>query len=215
MSSLSSLLGGGSGGRSRQAAGTGSTRSRPAADTSSTPAATTVPVPAPAPGGAGSGSGSGGSSASSANPAIQLSDVQSILSNMQVPAGAGEGSGGAAVDLSTGLTGEALQPLLQNQEFLDKVKEFLPAGEEGKEVTLSDLSGTVQSPQFQQAVSMFSMALSSGQLGPLIKEFGLGDDAAAAAAQGDMEAFVKALQNKEGGDKKKDDKDKEEDMALD
>ena len=34
----------------------------------------------------------------------------------------------------------------------------------------------------------------------------------AAAAQGDMEAFVKALQNK--GDKK-DDKDKEEDMALD
>ena len=54
-----------------------------------------------------------------------------------------------------------------------------------------------------------------GQLGPLIKEFGLGDDAAAAAAQGDMEAFVKALQSKEGGDKKKDDKDKEEDMALD
>ena len=31
--------------------------------------------------------------------------------------------------------------------------------------------------------SMFSMALSSGQLGPLIKEFGLGDEAAAAAAQ--------------------------------
>ena len=63
------------------------------------------------------------------------------------------------------------------------MKEFLPAGEEGKEVTLTDLSGTVQSPQFQQAVSMFSMALSSGQLGPLIKEFGLGDEAAAAAAQ--------------------------------
>merc|ERR1711976_491411 len=98
-------------------------------------------------------------------------------------------------------TGETLGPLLQNQEFLDKVKEFLPAGEEGKEVTLSDLSGTVQSPQFQQSLSMFSMALSSGQLGPLIREFGLGD-----------EAFVKALQNK--GDKK-DDKDKEEDMALD
>ena len=88
-----------------------------------------------------------------------------------------------AVDLSTALTGETLQPLLQNQEFLDKVKEFLPAGEEGKEVTLSDLSGTVQSPQFQQAVSMFSMALGSGQLGPVIKEFGLGDEAAAAAAQ--------------------------------
>ena len=93
-----------------------------------------------------------------------------------------------------------------------KVKEFLPAGEEGKEVSLSDLSGTVQSPQFQQALSMFSMALSSGQLGPLIREFGLGDEAAAAAAKGDMEEFVKALQNTGG---KKDDKDKEEDMALD
>ena len=87
------------------------------------------------------------------------------------------------------------------------MKEFLPAGEEGKEVSLSDLSGTVQSPQFQQALSMFSMALSSGQLGPLIREFGLGDEAAAAAAKGDMEEFVKALQNRNG--ENKDDKDKE------
>lgn len=81
-------------------------------------------------------------------------------------------------------------------------------------MTLTDLSGTVQSPQFQQSLSMFSMALSSGQLGPLIREFGLGDEAAAAATQGDMEAFVKALQNNKEGDKK-DDKNKEEDMALD
>jgi len=207
MSSLGSLLSGGSGGRSRQAAGSGSTRQRnpadvqnPPPDRSSSTPATTVPVPAPAPGGAGS------------NPAIQLSDLQSILSNMQVPAGEPV-AGGQSVDLATAMTGEALQPLLRNQEFLDKVKDFLPAGEEGKEVTLTDLSGTVQSPQFQQSLSMFSMALGSGQLGPLIREFGLGDEAAAAATQGDMEAFVKALQNK-GGDKK-DDKNKEEDMALD
>jgi len=199
MSSLSSLLGGGgSGGRSRQAAGTGNTRQSSDSSAPSTPA--TVPVPAPAPGGAG---------AAAANPAIQLSDLQSILSNM----GAGGEGGGPAVDLATAMTGEALQPLLQNQEFLDKVKEHLPAGDEGKEVSLADLSGTVQSPQFQQAVSMFSMALSSGQLGPVIREFGLGDEAAAAAAKGDMEEFVKALQNKEGGEKK--DEPKDEDMALD
>ena len=48
----------------------------------------------------------------------------------------------------------------------------------------------------------------------MIREFGLGDEAAAAATQGDMEAFVKALQNNKEGDKK-DDKNKEEDMALD
>ena len=181
ISSLSSLLGGGaSSGRTRQAAGSGPSRSRETTQTSSTSTTTTttttsssttssstpatVPVPAPAPGGAG--------------PAIQLSDLQSILSNMQVP---GAGAGGGAVDLSTALTGETLQPLLQNQEFLDKVKEFLPAGEEGKETSLADLSGTVQSPQFQQALSMFCMALSSGQLGPLIREFGLGEEAGGAA----------------------------------
>ena len=130
----------------------------------------------------------------------------------KVPAGeAGEGSSGPAVDLASGLTGEALQPILQNQQFLDKVKEFLPAGEDGKEVTSADLAGTVKSPQFQQAVSMFSMALSSGQLGPLVREFGLGEDAAVAAAKGDMGAFVKALQKEKEGE----DKDKQEDMALD
>merc|ERR1712179_728770 len=79
MSGLASLLGGAGAGRSRQAAGTGRTRPTPPADGgSSTPAApatpTTVPVPAPAPGGAGQ----------SSNP-IQLSDLQSILSNIQVP----------------------------------------------------------------------------------------------------------------------------------
>merc|ERR1711971_453800 len=127
-------------------------------------AAPTVPVPAPAPGGAGQ----------SATP-IQLSDLQSILSNIQVPAGGeaiGAGSSGPSVDLSTALTGEALQPILSQEGFLDKVKAFLPAGEEeGKEVTAADLKGTVQSPQFQQAVSMFSMALQSGQIAPLVREF--------------------------------------------
>ena len=38
---------------------------------------------------------------------------------------------------------------------------------------------------------MFSHALQSGQLGPLVKQFGLGDDAVLAAAAADMEAFVK------------------------
>ena len=122
MSSLGSLLsGGGTGGRARQAAGSGNTRQRNPADVQNPPSASsgggdrasstpaTVPVPAPAPGGAGA-----------ANPAIQLSDLQSILSNMKVPAGEPV-SGGQAVDLATGMTGEALQPLLQNQEFLDKV----------------------------------------------------------------------------------------------
>ena len=114
--------------------------------------------------------------------------------NYQVPA-AGGGDGGQAVDLSTALTGEALKPLLQNPEFLDKVKEFLPAGEEGKETSLADVSGTVQSPQFKQALSMFCMALSSGQLGPLIREFGLGEEAAGAADKVRERELVSSVQS--------------------
>jgi len=200
---LSSLLGGG---RTRQAAGGGRTRPPAVTDTPTTPTTpTTVPVPAPTPGGAGP------------QPAIQLSDLQSILSGIQVPpgqeaVGGAAGGSGPAVDLSSGLTGEALQPILSSPGFLEKVREFLPQGEkeDGKEFTAEDLKGTVQSPQFQQAVSMFSLALQSGQLGPLISQFGLGEAATEAAAKGDMAAFVKALQ-----DEKKEKKDEQEDMALD
>jgi len=120
--------------------------------------------------------------------------------------------------LSSGLTLDALQPLLANPEFLNKVKDFLPKEEreEGKQLSSEDLKGTVQSPQFKQAVSMFSMALQSGQLGPLVREFGLGEAATAAANQGDMLAFVQALQksSESGGDKAKK-ADAPEDMALD
>jgi len=211
MPALASLLGNSGSGRSRQAAGTGRTRAPPAAasDTPSTPASTTAPAAAATPAAA--------AAAAAANPSIQLSDLQSILSNIQVPPG-GESIGapsGPAVDLSSALTLESLQPILSNPAFLEKVKDFLPSEEkeEGKELSADDLKGTVQSPQFKQAVSMFSMALQSGQLGPLVREFGLGETAGAAADQGDMLAFVKALQKDAGAEEKKDDG--PEDMALD
>ena len=75
---LASLLGG-SGGRSRQAAGTGRTRPTPA----DTPAAATPAVAAsaaatPTPAAAAA------AAAVAANPSIQLSDLQSILSNIAV-----------------------------------------------------------------------------------------------------------------------------------
>lgn len=42
---------------------------------------------------------------------------------------------------------------------------------------------------------MFSTALQSGQLGPIVSQFEVGSDAVTAANQGNMEDFVKALQN--------------------
>ena len=59
---------------------------------------------------------------------------------------------------------------------------------------------------------MFLMALQSGQLGPLFREFGLVDKATEAATNRDMAAFVKALQDEKKQDKPE--KDEHEDMAL-
>lgn len=86
------------------------------------------------------------------------------------------------------------------------------------------LRSTLQSPQFHQAVSQFSSALESGQLGPVVSQLAVNPEAVAAAAQGNMHDFVKALEKTEeekaadqkkaesGKDPKKDD---DEGMQLD
>ena len=59
-----------------------------------------------------------------------------------------------------------------------------------KTTTVKPLSeqflSTVQSPQFQQALNSFSHALQSGQLGPLIQQFGLPESCVTAANKGSM-----------------------------
>lgn len=56
------------------------------------------------------------------------------------------------------------------------------------------LCTTLSSPQFSQALSMFWSALQSGQAGPVVRQFGLGSDAVNAAATGNLEEFVSALE---------------------
>jgi len=57
-----------------------------------------------------------------------------------------------------------------------------------------------------QAVSMFSAALQSGQLGPVVQQFEVGSEAVNAANQGDLEEFVRALQkSNRGNESPKDD----------
>lgn len=74
-----------------------------------------------------------------------------------------------------------------------------------------ELRDSIQSPQFRQAVSTFGVALQTGQLGPVLAQFGLPDDAIAAANQGDIQAFAQAMEkhykksNEQGEDKKSSD----------
>lgn len=72
------------------------------------------------------------------------------------------------------------------------------------------LKDTLASPQFQQALSMFSNALQSGQLGPVVSQFKLSDDAVSAANSGDLEQFVKALEKASIDDKGAKDDDKKD-----
>ena len=190
----------------RSTAAPSATTTAAAATTTTTPA-TTTPATSSTTGTASSGGVGGGSGAN-----IQLSDLQNILSGLGTPGGSQAAASGPPVDLAAGLTAEAMRPLLSNPDFVKRMKELLPAEHQRESDVGEEISSTVSSPQFQQALSLFSSAFQSAQLAPLIREFDLGDEAVAAATAGDMEAFVKALQKKSKDDDKKDEP---EDMALD
>ncbi|XP_029478165.1 proteasomal ubiquitin receptor ADRM1-like [Oncorhynchus nerka] len=147
--------------------------------------------------------------AASPTQPIQLSDLQSILATMNVPA-AGQG-----VDLASVVTPEIMAPILANAEVQERLLPFLPTGESLPQST-DELHNTLTSPQFQQAMSLFSSALASGQLGPLMNQFGLPTEAVDAANKGDVEAFAKAMETDSKSDHEDDAKDKkDEDMSLD
>ncbi|XP_033988882.1 proteasomal ubiquitin receptor ADRM1-like [Trematomus bernacchii] len=119
-------------------------------------------------------------------------------------------SGGQGVDLSSVLTPEVMAPILSHPEVQQRLSPFLPSGESLPQSS-EELNNTLSSPQFQQAMSMFSSALASGQLGPLMNQFGL-------PAEGDVEAFAKAMETETKSDQdgdSKDKKDDDEDMSLD
>ncbi|CAN0368534.1 unnamed protein product [Lampetra fluviatilis] len=159
---------------------------------------------------------------------IQLSDLQSILTSMNVPTspGATATQPGKSLDLAAVLTPDIMAPILANPEVQQRLLPFLPAGE-ALPLSPDEIQSTMSSPQFQQAMSMFSAALGSGQLGPLMSQFGLPDEAVQAAGHGDVEGFARAMQGRPGGagptegapsgdvEPSGDKKDEEEDMSLD
>ncbi|XP_056131468.1 proteasomal ubiquitin receptor ADRM1 [Lampris incognitus] len=146
------------------------------------------------------------------NQPIQLSDLQSILATMNVPSmAAAQGQG---VDLASVCTPEMMAPILSNAEVQQRLLPFLPSGESLPQ-SAEEIQNTLTSPQFQQAMSMFSSALASGQLGPLMSQFGLPAEAVDAANRGDVEAFAKAMESSKGGESKDKKKEDDEDMSLD
>ncbi|XP_078092847.1 proteasomal ubiquitin receptor ADRM1 isoform X5 [Mustelus asterias] len=181
---------------------------------------------------------------SSTTSAVRMTSVPSVaaattpvpaptVASTPVPAAAAASAAGlttpaassTAVDLSSVLTPEIMAPILANSEVQERLLPYLPTGESLPQPA-EEIQNTLTSPQFQQAMSMFSAALASGQLGPLMSQFGLPAEAVEAAGKGDVEGFAKAMQHnsatsktklddKEGDSDSKDKKDEEEDMSLD
>lgn len=143
---------------------------------------------------------------------VLLSELQNYL------AGISAGGSKQSVDLSTSLNSDSINTILSDPELLKSLQVHLPnineTDDEKKPVDSNSikqqLKDTLASPQFQQALSMFSNALQSGQLGPVVSQFKLSDDAVLAANSGDLEQFVKALEKTSITDSKASDKNDED-----
>lgn len=124
---------------------------------------------------------------------VLLSELQSFLSGLKTSDGSGGSStNGRNIDLSTAVNAETVS-FLTDAERTENLLAHLP-NIDSNDNAKQQLRETISSPQFQQALSMFSSALQSGQLGPVVSQFQLNDEAVAAATTGDLEQFVKALE---------------------
>lgn len=131
----------------------------------------------------------------SSQPKVLLSELQNFLSGLQpadLAAGGASGGQNRGIDLSTAINAEAVDKI-SSPEHTDALVAHLPTIESSANAK-QQLKDTIQSPQFQQALSMFSTALQSGQLGPVVSQFELNPEAVAAANTGDLEQFVRALE---------------------
>lgn len=121
---------------------------------------------------------------------IQLSDLQSILGNL-APGSSAQGR--AEIDLSEVVTLDLMAPILANKSVQDKLTQFLPDSEILPK-NEQELRTTITTPQFKKAMSSFSHALQTGQLGPIMQQFDLPAEVATAAAKGDLLEFAKAME---------------------
>ncbi|XP_026319887.1 proteasomal ubiquitin receptor ADRM1 isoform X2 [Hyposmocoma kahamanoa] len=133
-------------------------------------------------------------------------------------AGAATTSGsaaGARVDLAAALASpEVVSTATAPPNAARLTPHLPPAPSAGPQ---DDVRTTLLSPQFAQAANQFSSALTSGQMGPVMTQFGLAPEVTAAANTGDMQAFFKALETTSSGgsDDKSDDKKKDNDKNKD
>ncbi|CAH2102381.1 unnamed protein product [Euphydryas editha] len=227
---LSSLLGtmgnNSSGGRTSGSGASSRGGSAPrttSAESARTPARPRY-APAPAPAAAPPASAPAAAPAAPAAPAsaasggqIFLSDLQRYFSGLGNAPPSGSGAvGGSAPRLDRGAALAAPDVLAAASEpaHAQRLAPHLPPAP--APAPPDDVRTTLLSPQFAQAANQFSSALTSGQMGPVISQFGLPGDVTSAANTGDMQAFFKALESASGSESNKSqESDKKKDKPQD
>lgn len=125
--------------------------------------------------------------------------IQKNILNLELFSGLQGGNdsvgNGRTIDLSGSLNAEAIDKISIDSKKTANLAAYLPAIQTSKSPK-QQIKDTIASPQFQQALSSFSAALQSGQLGPVVSQFELSSEAEASANTGDLERFVKALERK-------------------
>ncbi|XP_065190221.1 proteasomal ubiquitin receptor ADRM1-like [Sycon ciliatum] len=135
-------------------------------------------------------------STSSSSRGVRLEDLASFFDGSPASAAAaGATAGASSVDLSDVITRERLMKVIGVPEVFDALTPLLP--EDGSEPSVDTLKSVVTSPQFASALKVFGAGLESGQLAPFMTEFAVSEGAIAKAAVGDVEGFLRALQDSE------------------
>jgi len=93
------------------------------------------------------------------------------------------GEGATPVNLSEALNSEKMIPILADVSVRERLTPFLPQ-DACIPSTEEELRETMTSPQFKQALAGFSSALATGELGPVLAQFGLSASAVEAAKNG-------------------------------
>ncbi|KAF9908625.1 hypothetical protein EC991_009652 [Linnemannia zychae] len=122
--------------------------------------------------------------------ASQMDQLRHLLGGLQVP----QQQQRSNLRLDHILTPGAVAPLLNNPEICAALFPHLP---ESSERTPEEIQAIVRTPQFSAALVSLSTALESGQLGPLLRQFGLGPNAG-----NGVEGFLSSIQEQAKKDKK-------------
>eukprot|EP01122_Echinamoeba_exundans_P010319 TRINITY_DN3836_c0_g1_i1.p1 TRINITY_DN3836_c0_g1~~TRINITY_DN3836_c0_g1_i1.p1 ORF type:complete len:337 (-),score=137.73 TRINITY_DN3836_c0_g1_i1:88-1098(-) len=169
------------------------TPSRPAASATpaaaaaaAAPARTNAPAPAAVP---------GAPPASSQGGDVMRQQLSNLLSGMMPGLQQQREEQAGLTDVLA--TDQLLQTgILSDPAVRAELEQHLPSIDQG-----GDLATTLRSPQFRQAVESFNAALASGALPELLASFGLPPSSEASASN--LEAFLKAVQQKANKDAEK------------